>query len=313
MKLGVVDGNASVSLAAAGAEVTFVPAAGMLSTALRYHGEDYLHAEAGGIPILHPWANRLREPGFKVAGTSVDFSQRSGWRADPNGLPIHGTMTGQPDWEVLRVAADAKAAALVARFDYAEHDELMAMFPFPHSLEVVVRVEPIIPAPRGRSTAPKARVVIGTTIRATGRRRVPVSFGWHPYFRLPGVKRADVVLGLPQRDHLDLDDRQLPTGHSRREGAEARPLGKRELDDAFKLGRDRCLSIEGGGRRLAVEFDRTYPWAQVYAPAPESPSNWFVCLEPMTAPTDALSTDTAPLIPPGGAFTARFSITMSAP
>ena len=35
---------------------------------------------------------------------------------------------------------------------------------------------------------------------------------------------------------------------------------------------------------MAVEFDAGYPFAQVYAPADAG----FVCLEPMTAPANAL-------------------------
>lgn len=321
VRLGVVEGLAAVTLAAAGAEATFVPDAGLLGTSLRYRDEDYLHLGGGiaqaldghttGLPLLHPWANRLSEPRYRAAGVNVDLEGAPGWHADAEGSPIHGTLTGQAGWQVLRVAADAKAAAMVARFDYGMRDDLLAAFPFPHTVDVEARVEPVVPAPRGRSLAPKVRVVIATTVRATGRRRVPVSFGWHPYFTLPGVKRADVVLGLPPRDHLVLDERMLPTGASSRQPAESQPLGKRTFDDAYRLGRDRALSIEGGGRRLVVDLDRSYPWAQVYAPAIATPASpWFVCLEPMTAPIDALRNDAFPVVAPGGQYTARFSITM---
>jgi hypothetical protein len=43
---------------------------------------------------------------------------------------------------------------------------------------------------------------------------------------------------------------------------------------------------------------------QVYAP----PRKNLVCLEPMTAPTNALKAGTCPMVTPGGTFAARFSI-----
>jgi len=317
--LGVVDSWASVTLAAEGLQATFLPGLGMVATSLQFEGDEYLsfggtegyaQGHTTGIPILHPWANRLRSTTYKAAGASVDLSHSQAWHPDGNGLPIHGVLTAESGWQVLRVAADAKAAAVVARFDFADRDDLMTAFPFAHVVEVEARVERILPAPRGRSGLPRARLVIATTVRATGRRRVPVAFGWHPYLRLPGMKRADTRLVLPGRDHLVLDEQQLPTGASNREAAEHDPLGKRTFDDAYRLGRDRRLALEGGGRRLTVEFDRNYPWAQVYAPVPTSPSNWFVCLEPMTAPVGALSTDETPFVAPGGQFTARFSVSI---
>jgi galactose mutarotase-like enzyme len=45
----------------------------------------------------------------------------------------------------------------------------------------------------------------------------------------------------------------------------------------------------------------------VFAP----PAAEFLCLEPMTAPTNALGSGTAPLVPPDESFTATFSITVS--
>ena len=60
-------------------------------------------------------------------------------------------------------------------------------------------------------------------------------------------------------------------------------------------------------RRLSVVFDRGYPYAQVYAPEGRD----FVALEPMTAPTDALSHDSTPMVEPGGRFTARFAVSLT--
>jgi aldose 1-epimerase len=144
-------------------------------------------------------------------------------------------------------------------------------------------------------------------VRATGRRRVPVSFGWHPYLRLPGVRRAALRLLLPGRRHLELDDRGIPTGEGHKRPVEAESLGSRTFDDLYALGRDRRLGLEGGDRSLRLLFDRNYGYLQIYAPAGQN----FVCLEPMTAPVDALVTGVCPFVSPGQAFTARFSIAVT--
>ena len=136
---------------------------------------------------------------------------------------------------------------------------------------------------------------------------MPVSFGWHPYLRLPGVRRNAVRLVLPARRHLLLDDRGIPTGEGHKVSAESEPLGSRTFDDLYALGRERRLGIEGGGRAVRLLFDRNYGYAQVYAP----PDQNVVCLEPMTAPVDALVTGACPYVSPGQSFTARFSVSVA--
>ena len=55
---------------------------------------------------------------------------------------------------------------------------------------------------------------------------------------------------------------------------------------------------------MSIVSDKGYPYAQVYAPEGQD----FVALEPMTAPTDALSHDSAPVVEPGDRYTARFAV-----
>ena len=65
---------------------------------------------------------------------------------------------------------------------------------------------------------------------------------------------------------------------------------------------ERRLAIQHGTRRLTVQFGDGLPFAQVYAPP-----GGFACLEPMTAPTNALVAGDYP-VGPRRSFTARFSI-----
>ena len=275
---------------------TFLPELGMLGVSMQHRGDELLALPGGldgyrrgdvtGLPLLAPWANRLGARRYAVGDTTVDLDGLA-LHTDPNGLPIHGTMTAQPGWEVL----DAAPQALTARFRFGSHPELMASFPFPHDLRIDAEVD-------------GGELVVDTTMTATGDRAVPVSFGYHPYLRLPGVARTDVRLALPTRRHLELDTRSLPTGGVHLEDAEEAPIGDRTFDDCYLLGDDRTLAVSGGGRRLTVDVGVGYRFAQVFVPE----GGDVVCLEPMTAPIDALVSGDYEVVPPGGSYTARFTV-----
>jgi aldose 1-epimerase len=303
VRLGVVEGEPAATLAAGELEASFLPGLGLLGTSLRHRGEELLALPGGvagyrdghvtGLPILAPWANRLPGWRYRAAGVEVDLAGLA-LPTDPAGLPIHGTMTAHRGWRLARLAAEADRAVLEASFDDSAWPDLRAAFPFPHRLTVAV-------------TLGGASLEVATTLTPTGGRPVPVAFGWHPYLRLPGAPRAAWRLLLPGRRHLELDARGLPTGTAVKEPGEADPVGERTYDDLYALGQDpggRWLGLEAAGRRLLVGYGDGYDHAQVFAP----PGAEFVCLEPMTGPTAALAAGTCPLVEPGDAFTARFTI-----
>jgi galactose mutarotase-like enzyme len=303
LRIGTVEGEAAVTLAAGELEATFLPGLGLLGTSLRHRGEELLALPGGvagyrggsvtGLPLLAPWANRLPGWRYRAAGAEVDLDGLD-LHTDPGGLPIHGTLTAHGGWRLERLAAEDGSAVLQASLDYGAFPELLAAFPFPHRLTVTATVR-------------EATLAVATTLEATGGRPVPVAFGWHPYLRLPGAPRAAWRLLLPDRAHLDLDDRGLPTGKTADEPAEADPVGDRTYDDLYALGQGpaaRHLGLEAAGRRLLVGYGQGYGHAQVFAP----PGAEFVCLEPMTGPTAALAAGTTPLVDPGASLTAEFTV-----
>jgi galactose mutarotase-like enzyme len=145
LRVGAVDGEPAVTLAAGELEATFLPGLGLLGTSLRHRGEELLALPGGvagyrdghvtGLPILAPWANRLPSWRYRAAGVEVDLDGLE-LSTDPAGLPIHGTLTAHPGWRLERLAAETGRAMLEAAFDYAAWPELEAAFPFPHRLTV---------------------------------------------------------------------------------------------------------------------------------------------------------------------------------
>jgi galactose mutarotase-like enzyme len=112
------------------------------------------------------------------------------------------------------------------------------------------------------------------------------------------------------RRRLLLDARMIPTGASEAIAIAPARLGARSFDDLFTdLDRPARFMLAGGGRRITVAFDDGYRFAQLYAPASEP----LICFEPMTAPANALVAGgpTLPLVAPGSAYRAVFSITVA--
>ncbi len=272
----------------------------MACHSLRHRGEELLGAVRGpgipdvpwtsGIPMLHPWANRLGGFGYAYDGEVVTFAPSSpDIYLDQNGLPLHGLRNALGGWEVL----EESTRHLIAGRELTGLPE----FPFDHRVEVAANLS---------ATA----LTLTTTLIATGGRPVPIAFGYHPYLQLPGVPRAEWEITLPVGDRLLLDDRLVPTGERVPAGDLDGPLGVRTFDDGFTLDPLRGpFVLAGGGRRIELAFESGYAYAQVFAPAISD----VICFEPMTAPADALR-NTPTAVDPGASFSARFTVSViSAP
>jgi aldose 1-epimerase len=278
----------------------FVPDGGMIGTSLTDSGVELLgqrrgldaYLEAGktmGIPILYPWANRLGSNTYTAENVTVELTPgENGVRADPNGLPIHGTLAGYPGWRVVAESGNE----LTAEVDFGAEQRLLASFPYPHLLTVSVRLA-------------ERALTVRTTVTATGDTAVPLCFGFHPYLQVPDAARREWIIETPPLRHLSLDEKGLPTGESSGQPAKKEPLGDNTFDDAYDQVADGAVfAVSGGGRRLEVHFEQGYSAAQIFAP----PAEDVVCFEPMTAPTDALRRGGYPSARPGDWGIAQFSI-----
>jgi len=276
----------------ANVSATFAPGAGMVCCSLEHEGEELLAQNEGleayartgatmGIPLLHPWANRLGAWSYEALGRSVDLRAAAAIvPVEEHGLPIHGTLPRR--WRVL--ASGWRLAAELG-------DGASAAFPFPHRVRIEAELR-------------SATLRIRTSIVPTGVQAVPVTFGFHPYLVLPGVPRASWWIELPVRCRLVTDRRLVPAGPPERVEPYAGPLGDRMYDDGFDhLEQPAAFAVEGGGRRIEVAFEHGYDVAQVYAPGDRD----VVCFEPMTAPANALAGGAFRLAPHAATFAVRVS------
>ena len=283
-------------------EAVFVPEAGLVGASLTHRGEELLaqrkgleaYASSGstfGIPLLHPWANRLGGFSYAVGGQEVGLPRDAPLvRLEEHELPIHGLAPHALRWEVT----GEEPGRLRARTEL--DPERCELFPFPHRLEADVELD-------------DGGLRVQTTLVATGNVAVPVAFGFHPYLALPGVPRAEWEVALPVESRLAVDENAIPTGELEPAGFTRGPLEDRSLDSGYPLPeRPGPFTVSGGGRTLGVEMAEGYTYAQVFAPDGQD----LICFEPMTAPADALrSHEGLRLTPPGEAFAAAFRITVA--
>ncbi|MBA2637284.1 MAG: aldose 1-epimerase, partial [Solirubrobacterales bacterium] len=240
---------------------------------------------------LYPWANRLGGLAYSAAGRSARLDPDAAFvRLEEHGLPVHGLLAASPLW----VLDELEEQVISAELDLGAHPELLEAFPFPHVLRLEVALS-------GNA------LTWTTTVTPTADAAVPVAFGFHPYFALPGVPRSAWELDVPAVARVVVDDRQVPTGELREVEGLRGPLGERTFDDGYTVDAPAHSTLRGGGREIVVGVDGAFPFTQVFAP----PGEELVAIEPMTAPADALRSGWGlRAVSPGERFEASFAVTV---
>ena len=88
-------------------------------------------------------------------------------------------------------------------------------------------------------------------------------------------------------------------------------MGELSFDDGFALPREQAaFTVSAGGFRISVEFLEGYRYVQVFAPRDKE----YIALEPMTAPTNALTSGRSfRIVDPDEQFRAVFRIRVDGP
>jgi len=316
--------------------------AGCVATSWQVRGQEMLalplalaefvkSQKTGGIPLLYPYANRLRADHFTAAGKAVDLSRDTKLKRDANGFPMHGLLIRWPEWVVSQPAPDELEASIV----WGDHAELFTAYPFAHTLRVRWKLgqgknenanqitgqgakeragqgqnqiadqgEHPQANPSADQSALASTLTVTTIIEADKGEDVPVSFGWHPYLVLHD--RANAQLQLPARRAVALAQNGLPisTDNSAPWLPTCTQSALASLDDLFQLDtRGAIAEILEPHRRIEMKFLNGYSFMQIYSPAGAN----FVCFEPMTATISGLC-DGAAVVKAGDTFTAVFEI-----
>jgi aldose 1-epimerase len=257
-----------------------------------------------GNPLLAPWANRLDHDGFYANGKHYVLNPHlNNYRRDGAKQPIHGLVTYASEWKVANVSADDKGAEVTSRLEFWRYPDYMAQFPFAHTLDVTYRLRHGI-------------LEVETTIENHSTETMPVSVGYHPYFKLHDSPRNNWKVTLPAKESYVLSGSLVATGEKKAMSYQSpQSLQGISLDDVLgglvpgESGRTE-FAVEGAKERIAVLYGPKYPVAVVYSPADRD----FICFEPMSGPTNAFNLKQAgkyadlQTIPPGGKWRESFWI-----
>jgi galactose mutarotase-like enzyme len=232
-----------------------VPARGALVTALKVGGTDVLYLDRatledpaknvrGGIPILFPYAGKLVDEMFVPAGTR---------------MKQHGFGRNKA-WTVREKRDDA------VRLGLPQDGDTRAQYPYLYDVEYGVHL-----LPRG--------LQVELIVHNQGDKPLPVSPGWHPYFRCPAAAKARVTGDVP-----GLDTSQLTDGREFDFGLEAPPGGRARFE------------VPGLGP-LRICFSPAMRHLQFWS----QPGKDFICLEPFYGPNNTVNTERRCDIPAGQA------------
>lgn len=295
----IVDGVEVIHLAdrISGIEVFIAPTIGNIAYRMDVNGKNILwfpYESVGdfsraprlcGIPFLAPWANRLDDHAFFCDGEKYTFDQRlDNYDTDSRGYPIHGLLLFASQWNVDSLCANEEGASVRSHFEFGQHAHLMVQFPFSHTIEMTYCLS-------------RGALEIATKINNTGTQTMPLSIGYHPYFRLYDMPRERWQLHLAADKVWSLDDRCIPTGEMEPIATvfgHDSPLVLRDLSLDHILGdllRDEqgrsTFSVRGEEQQINIVYGSRYQASVVYAPTDHDQN--FICFEPMSGITNAFN------------------------
>lgn len=256
-----------------------------------------------GIPLLFPFAGRIRGTSFRWEGR--DYALEPG---DGMGNAIHGFVLSRA-WRVIEQSPSRVQGAFQASCD---DPSLLERWPADFSLSVSYEVE---------------GAVLRSVLRVENhdRRLLPFALATHAYFRLPvgGVgEREDTIVTVPASSQWELAELR-PTGRilglePLDELPEGMRLAGHTLDNVLtglepRGGRVTTSVRSGDGSRAVVQtFDEAFRHAVVYTP----PHREAICMEPYTCVPDPFALGARGietglrLLPPGERFETTIEIRM---
>lgn len=223
----------------------------------------------GGIPILFPNAGRLRGDRFEQGGKSYS-------------LPQHGFARTLP-WSILDQST-ADGARMV--LELTPTAATRALFPFEFRLVFTYVLA-------------GGRLTIGQRFTNTGDAEMPISPGLHPYFFVPDAQKANARL---LTDATSAYDNRAGGSVTLRGPID---LAAEEVDLQLLDHWPRTVRLSRAGD-LDLDIGLGVPDAILVVWTLRGKD--YVCVEPWTAPADALNQSQAVRVPPRGTHETTFSI-----
>ncbi len=293
-------GNIAYEMKVNGKNVFYVPFQSL--------GEFKNKPTLAGNPLLAPWANRIDQLSYYANGEKylLNPDLKNLVFLYGGGIPNHGLVAFSQHWKISKLEADNRSAWVTSRLEFWRFPELMAQFPFAHTIEMTYRLASGV-------------LEVETALENHSAEPMPVAIGYHTYYQLDDAPREQWKVHIPAREHLLVSKQLLPTGESKpMDLADPVTLADLHLDDLFtglnRGGDGRAeFSVQGDKEKITVYYGPKFMATDVYAPRGRS----FICFEPMAAITNAFNLAHSGAyrelqsIPPGGQWRESFWIAPS--
>jgi len=241
---------------------------------------------------LSPFVCRLHKGEYSFEGS--DYKIDKYYMGDS---AIHGLLFDAA-FKVSATHVDEKKATLSLTYEYKDSTQ---GFPFAYDIEVIYKL------------GVDQDLQVTTHVNNAGTADMPLSDGWHPYFKL-GDKINTAAVRFDSRELVEFDDTLLPNGKTSLYNAfnQFKVFGDTELDNCFTLNQpsyDGALPAfeikdEQAGVLLGIYPDSAYPYLQIYTP----PSRTSIAVENLSSIPDAFNNKTG-LIKLGPAESKTFTTT----
>ncbi|GAB4054092.1 aldose epimerase family protein [Spirosoma litoris] len=191
--------------------------------------------ESYASALLYPFPSRIRHGIYHFEGQDYALKMNDTHRDNA----MHGFVHGRVFSVVSQEATDTHAQ-LVLRYDYTGDT---FGYPFPFSLTVTYELVQANLLRHGSNPDKDHMCALRISYEAknTGVTSSPAAFGWHPYFRfsedieLAKEPIGKMLLTLPSRIPISLDEYMIPNGQLPAEMAGTIELHDQHLDTAFLI------------------------------------------------------------------------------
>ena len=242
-------------------QLEVVPERGGIVTGWRVQGKEMLYLDVerftnpdlsvrGGIPILFPICGNLPEDTYTHQGQTYKLKQ-------------HGFTRDLP-WEVTdQVTQDLASLTLVLN----SNDYTRSVYPFEFQVAFTYQLQ-------GNTLKIRQRYTNHST------ETMPFSTGLHPYFVVSD--KTQLKVEIPSKEYQEKGSQDLhPFGGEF-------DFNRDEIDFAFKQLSDRSATVTDSSRQLQLKLS----WDDIYSTLVfwTVKGKDFYCLEPWSAPRNALNT-----------------------
>lgn len=277
-----------------------------------YQPDDFMN-QSGGIPVMWPFANRIKDGRFSRNGREHQILGTPFTTDDNRGNTIHGMVRKIP-WQVVGSGTNDKGVYLSSRVIARDIQGIEQ-----HFGQGVLTVTYFL---KGNELA------VLTEIENTGSRTFPMSWAFHPWFKAPLTdqgSRGEMIIQIPAAKRWEAKN-NIPTGkllpvENAFDFQEGKKLKNLEFDDVYtgltltqQNGKDVSVAsifYPQSGIDIKVVSDPVYKHLVFFAPL-NKPT---ICIEPQTSPTNAFNmpneTSDLILLEPGKKSKAEFKISVS--